>query len=198
MASGRVHARIAWLLFLPLAVAGGYLIVILDAWLGLGWLAGALAGVLITPDIDIEDSTYEERRLYRLARPFGILWQWLWFPYGALMAHRGLSHAYILGTLTRVAYLLYFVAPAVVLLYNALAATCGYPLGQIQAGYSQVQPLFWYGLVGAWCLQDAGHIFTDHHHRQATRLIRRLYTFRRLAWVPVVVIGFLFAYLFLR
>lgn len=196
MATGRTHARIAWVLLIPLGILGSYILVVVDTRLGIGWLIGSLAGIVITPDIDLETPTYEEWRFYRIAYPLGVLWQWLWFPYAAFMAHRGLSHIYLLGTLSRLLYLLYVVIPLVIMLINAISpyvgSTYGYQAGRISIEYANAGDLFWYGLIISWSIQDAGHIFTDHHHRQASKLRQFLRRANGLAWVPAMVILILF------
>lgn len=198
MSSGRVHAKIAWGLFLPLAIAGIYLLPFNRA-LGAGCMSGALAGVLITPDIDLEGITYEERRIYRLLYPLGLLWQWLWWPYGAVMQHRGLSHAFLLGTLTRLLYLVWVVIPV-----GAVAIELGYCLWTgssfdlLRISYAGVPSSFWWGLFLAWAAQDAAHIIADKHHWRVAMWKRR---FRpRHALLAVVAPGGLaiLLYLFLH
>ena len=66
-----------------------------------GFVAGYLVGSLwVTPDLDLA----ERKNTPRPAR----LWGWLrllWVPYGRLFRHRGLSHTWVVGPLTRVLYL---------------------------------------------------------------------------------------------
>ena len=52
--------------------------------------------VLLSPDLDLPDSDP--------AKSWGIL-RVIWRPYARVFKHRGLSHAPVLGTLTRVMYL---------------------------------------------------------------------------------------------
>ncbi|KIX84492.1 metal-binding protein [Thermus filiformis] len=53
---------------------------------------------LITPDLDLA-----EKRVRAKGR-WGVLGV-LWWPYGAVFRHRGLSHTWVLGPLTRLVYL---------------------------------------------------------------------------------------------
>ncbi|ADR37835.1 Protein of unknown function DUF2227, metal-binding protein (plasmid) [Oceanithermus profundus DSM 14977] len=66
-----------------------------------GFVAGYLLGSLwITPDLDLA----ERKNTPRPAR----LWGWLrllWIPYGRLFRHRGLSHTWVVGPITRILYL---------------------------------------------------------------------------------------------
>ena len=61
----------------------------------LSYLVGTF---LVTPDLDLA-----EKRVRAKGR-WGILGV-LWWPYGVLFRHRGLSHTWILGPLTRLLYL---------------------------------------------------------------------------------------------
>ena len=53
-------------------------------------IAGMLSGVFLTPDLDLAESR------------FGI-----WTLYGKLFKHRGISHVPVIGTLTRLVYILW-------------------------------------------------------------------------------------------
>jgi len=53
---------------------------------------------LITPDLDLADRTVQAKRRWG---PLG----WLWVPYGRMFSHRGLSHTWLVGPLTRLVYL---------------------------------------------------------------------------------------------
>lgn len=54
---------------------------------------------LVTPDLDLAENRMQARNNWGL---LGMLW----IPYGALFSHRGLSHTWIIGPLTRLIYLL--------------------------------------------------------------------------------------------
>ena len=67
---------------------------------------GCLAGILINPDLDIDDPT---RSHYVIGRwgmiAFG-LWYLLWYLYSRLFSHRSIwSHAPVVSTVIRVGYL---------------------------------------------------------------------------------------------
>jgi uncharacterized metal-binding protein len=61
----------------------------------LAYLAGTY---LLSPDLDLAEKGV------RAGRRWGVL-RLLWRPYGWLFRHRGLSHTWVLGPLTRLAYL---------------------------------------------------------------------------------------------
>lgn len=99
MPSGRVHETI------NLTVLGGGVVAYLvyggspgeprALALALAYLAGTF---LLSPDLDLaEKGTRSQRRW----GPLGLLWR----PYGRLFRHRGLSHTWVLGPLTRLGYL---------------------------------------------------------------------------------------------
>lgn len=64
-------------------------------------VSGILTGVVITPDMDLAENFKGE--------PF-------WYLYGRLFKHRGISHAPVVGTLTRVLYMVIFAAPVFLLM----------------------------------------------------------------------------------
>ena len=61
-------------------------------------LAFMVGTFLITPDLDLAENRMQARNNWGL---LGLLW----IPYGALFSHRGLSHTWLVGPLTRLAYL---------------------------------------------------------------------------------------------
>lgn len=63
--------------------------------LGLGYLLGTF---LLSPDLDLAEKGVRSLGYWG---PLG----WLWRPYGWLFRHRGLSHTWVLGPLTRIGYL---------------------------------------------------------------------------------------------
>ncbi len=62
-----------------------------------------LVGVfLITPDLDVQSKWVRPKRWW------GVL-GYLWWPYGIFSRHRGISHTWILGPLTRLLYLFFII-----------------------------------------------------------------------------------------
>ena len=53
---------------------------------------------LVTPDLDLAEQGVRAKTHWGL---FGLLW----IPYGAIFSHRGHSHSWIVGPLTRILYL---------------------------------------------------------------------------------------------
>lgn len=108
MPSGRAHESINLLAYGSAAVAYAYarqqgLTSEFDTLLApetlktftLSYLVGTF---LITPDMDLAENRMQARNNWGL---LGMLW----IPYGALFSHRGLSHSWLVGPLTRLVYL---------------------------------------------------------------------------------------------
>lgn len=112
MSSGKVHAAA------NLVVLGATLYVVaprLPVDLAVGATVGAIAGLLCTPDLDMEEMTHEEYRMVRWFGWFGYLWSALWHGYAITHSHRGRSHAPITGTLGRWCYLAIRLSPLIAL-----------------------------------------------------------------------------------
>ncbi|MDV6374565.1 metal-binding protein [Deinococcus arenicola] len=76
-------------------------------------LAFAAGTFLLSPDLDLADGHVNSKRY----------WGWLgflWVPYGKLFKHRGLSHSWVLGPLTRLAYLALLITLIVGVLRSAV------------------------------------------------------------------------------
>ena len=104
MANGTTHGRIT-LVLAPLT-AVSTLLVTQSITLAAIATVGVLAGLIIEPDLDIDQITMSERRVYNLWSPLGTLWRLVWLPYAAIIPHRSpLSHWPIVGTGGRLLYL---------------------------------------------------------------------------------------------
>jgi uncharacterized metal-binding protein len=73
---------------------------------------------LVTPDLDLAEQGVRAKSNWGL---LGLLW----IPYGALFSHRGLSHTWLVGPLTRLIYML-IVALALSYVASAVAPFFGY------------------------------------------------------------------------
>lgn len=120
MPSGRVHEAI------NLAVLGGGAVVYLayggspEDPQGLAFTLAYLAGTfLLSPDLDLAEKGTRSQRRWGL---LGLLWR----PYGWLFRHRGLSHTWVLGPLTRLGYLAALLG-GLFLLAQGVAAHLGMP-----------------------------------------------------------------------
>lgn len=93
-----------------------------------GFIVGGLTGLVMSPDLDQAEG-WGSKQLYRGGRLFGRWWVWYWWPYGKMSKHRGLSHAPIIGTLTRVAYGLPWFLPLLVATFFYWPLTVAWLLG---------------------------------------------------------------------
>jgi len=109
--------------------------------------AGLGVGAVVTPDLDMQQRTEEERRMGRIP-VVGWLWRALWWPYAAAIPHRAwLSHGIVIGTLGRAAYLALWAQIAL--------ALAGRPAWLAERWW------LWVWLLPGWMLQDLAHAVLD-------------------------------------
>lgn len=101
--SGRVHTLINLATFA--ALAGGAVYAQRAGLLGFTpaqaatFATGFFVGTfLLSPDLDLAEGQVNSKRAWG---PLGFLW----VPYGRMFSHRGLSHSWLVGPLTRLVYL---------------------------------------------------------------------------------------------
>ena len=102
MPSGKIHSA------LTLSTASGviapYAIVQVggNPWM---YVAGCLAGIMVMPDMDVDNGNISDYYIRKIFRPAQWLWRLFWTPYALLIPHRhNISHFPILGTLIRIGY----------------------------------------------------------------------------------------------
>lgn len=116
MANGITHGRIT-IVLAPVTAVSTYLITQSSSLAAIATV-GTIAGLVLEPDLDIDQITMSERRVYNLWSPLGTLWRWCWLPYAYSIPHRSiLSHLPILGTAIRLLYL-WLVVTAVVTIFS--------------------------------------------------------------------------------
>jgi len=103
MPGGKIHSAIT------LATASGviapYAIVQLNGNPYL-YLLGCAVGLLVTPDLDLNEGNISDTMLRRIFPPVQWLWRTIWTPYSLLIPHRSpLSHFPFLGTILRIGYI---------------------------------------------------------------------------------------------
>jgi uncharacterized metal-binding protein len=128
-------------------------------------VAFAAGTFLLSPDLDLAEGRVDSKRHWGL---LGVLW----VPYGLLFRHRGLSHSWVLGPLTRLLYValmaalvlgvLRYVAPSVALpgIPQSVSVTV---LGPLVTGYYASQ---WLHLI-------ADGVRPDHGLTRSVRKVRR-------------------------
>jgi uncharacterized metal-binding protein len=155
MPSGTTHARAT----VALAAVAGYMAYSLGHPTPevLALSGGALAGVVLTPDLDVDVGCISNRIIRRSGGKVpGKLWALYWRPYGKLMPHRSnLSHLPVVSTAIRLLYLA--LLPA--LLYW-LATAAGFAAGQ--AITAPVLPAWGWWAFGGLVLADTLHYLMDH------------------------------------
>lgn len=72
--------------------------------------AGAFCGVILTPDLDVDDGTISEHFVRSVSNIAQKVWWIYWYPYRRIMKHRSfLSHFPVVSTLIRVVYAFWWV-----------------------------------------------------------------------------------------
>lgn len=109
-----------------------------------GYLAGGFVGMLfLSPDIDLEES--------RPSRRWGPL-SVIWAPYRMTHPHRGASHSWVYGPISRLAYLALIAAPVLALL--------GIPPLEVAQQIPSHLDKLWPGLVG-YLVSQWAHLVQD-------------------------------------
>lgn len=159
MSDGKTHGKITVTLA-PVAAAGAFYFSgsITQAAVAMG---GCLFGLLVDPDLDIENITASELRVFSLFGLFiGKLWVLFWLPYAKVIEHRDrLSHGFLLGTFGRVAYL-YSMAICIVTLLGHLT---GYEMLLTERFIYFIYEHRNYALyfLAGLVLSDTGHLVAD-------------------------------------
>jgi len=106
MPDGNIHSM-ATILVAGAAGFGSFHLGILDQPHAMALAGGALAGLLLTPDLDVDTGSNSDDWARRVGgRLPGLLWWLAWRPYAALVPHRSpLSHFPMVGTVLRLGYL---------------------------------------------------------------------------------------------
>ncbi len=178
MPSGRVHNLINLAVYAGLSAAALYFtqtqaVVITPAQaltFTLGYGAGTL---LLSPDLDLSQGQVDSKRRWG---PLGFLW----VPYGMAFSHRGLSHTWILGPLTRLAYLALIAALIWGLVYALVPHTLlpsswvhpSFPVNHQFLGLKVAYPLLAGYYLSQWLHLTADGIRPDHGLRHGGRKAR--------------------------
>lgn len=134
-----------------------------DIGLGLAAAVGCLIGLVVDPDLDCNSTlslmNASRWRMMKLWRPLGYVWFVIWWPYGKWFYHRGISHTPIIGTATRIMYLL--LLPVSV---SSGAILMGYdlsmPLMDLH-GWLRGHALYIFFVLFGLCLSDFAHWAMD-------------------------------------
>ncbi|MCA9838250.1 MAG: metal-binding protein [Trueperaceae bacterium] len=115
----------------------------------LSYLVGSF---LVTPDLDLAENNVRAKRHWGL---LGLLW----VPYGTMFNHRGMSHTWILGPLTRLVYMA-VVGLALAYAITFLAPYFGYQV-QFQAQLSSNWQELALGALLGYYLSQWLHLIAD-------------------------------------
>lgn len=115
----------------------------------LSYLVGTF---LVTPDLDLAESNVRSKSNWGL---LGLLW----VPYGSMFAHRGMSHTWFIGPLTR---LIYMVVVGLGLSYMAtvVAPYFGYEI-RIETQLEKNWPELALGALAGYYLSQWLHLIAD-------------------------------------
>lgn len=106
MSSGRVHLKASLTLSAGFAI-GAMLTVNPKLLICAG---GSLAGILLTPDLDVDKTYIGDKIIEERVGWFGKrVWMWLWKPYKTSFKHgRFASHFPVFSTFTRLSYIYFW------------------------------------------------------------------------------------------
>ncbi|MFK7604195.1 metal-binding protein [Deinococcus sp. SM5_A1] len=127
-------------------------------------VAFAAGTFLLSPDLDLADGHVDSKRY----------WGWLgfvWVPYGKLFRHRGLSHSWVIGPLTRLAYLALLITLIVGVLRYAVP-TLTLPTIPQPISLKFILPLVLGYFLSQWLHLIADGIRPDHGFRQGARRLK--------------------------
>lgn len=179
MASGRTHETVNLVALGAIAVGYGYGVVqghaadldlIAPPPFRLAFVLSYLVGTfLVTPDLDLAENRVRAKSNWGL---LGLLW----VPYGALFKHRGLSHSWLVGPLTRLAYLA-LLGLATSYLLSLVGPYLGYTFSfetRVAGEWRELAlgALFGYYL-SQWLHLVADGVWPDHGRKRGSRKRRR-------------------------
>jgi uncharacterized metal-binding protein len=167
MADGKTHARVATTVLVVGAATAIYTAAKVPSLrpLVVPFCLGLVNGLIVTPDIDIDQGvTHEEARWKRLpivGTPTFLAFTTFWYPYSLVMPHRGMSHTLILGTATRFLYQFFWI----IFWWATIMAWWHSQSPQsFLAPYSadmNALLIFFVPFFTGWCLQDVWHLVYD-------------------------------------
>lgn len=115
MPSGRIHTS-ASILAAGIGVALINGLTKTPTGLAIGYLTGCLAGLVITPDLDMINQTVAHRNIRHFFRSIAALWRLIWLPYAILIPHRSVFITFPLGFNDR--RLIYLGVPGALVAYT--------------------------------------------------------------------------------
>lgn len=184
MPSGRIHNLINIAVYAGLSATSLYLThtqgVVITPAQALSFTVGYGVGTfMLSPDLDLAEGHVDSKRRWGLLG-------FLWVPYGMMFSHRGLSHTWVLGPLTRLAYLTLMVLLIWGLLHVLLPAglrwpwlesvglkLSAWPFTHQFLGFKVAYPLLGGYYLSQWLHLAADGVRPDHGLRHGGRKLRR-------------------------
>lgn len=131
-------------------------------------ITGLTIATIITPDMDLEGTTYTERAVRKIPL-IGTIWQVQWYLYTLWWRHRGYSHNLFLGTIGRAFWLIGIIIFAIIVysgfvhvilnelfLLNIVLPNISYFIGKNVAYINCILLI----IIG-WYLNDWNHYLLD-------------------------------------
>ncbi|WP_027482067.1 metal-binding protein [Deinococcus pimensis] len=124
----------------------------------LGFTVGFFVGTfLLSPDLDLAEQNVNSKRAWGF---LGVLW----VPYGMMFSHRGWSHSWLVGPLTRLVYLALIVG-LVVGLVRLVLPGAALPSLPVRLDWPVALPLLAGYYVSQWLHLIADGVRPDHKMR---------------------------------
>lgn len=174
MADGASHSRFGKLIIAGDAALATYGVYRTDGLItpsfAIGTVVGSVLGWLMPPDLDLPMRTYDEWRVLKRLPHFGKLWVGFWASYGQMFDHRKISHRFILGTISRMLWIVRHVILSIffVMFYAAMGYISIERLPNVALWFHPRD--FWLGIFIGWVIQDGGHLFLDGELRLIPRI----------------------------
>ncbi|TSA87938.1 hydrolase [Deinococcus detaillensis] len=133
-------------------------------------VAYAVGTFLLSPDLDLAEGRVDSKRRWG---PLGFIW----VPYGRMFSHRGLSHTWLLGPLTRLVYLgliALLLYSALLLVWPKLHWPASWPATTSSPSLEVLLPLALGYYVSQWLHLIADGIRPDHGMRRSQQKFRKL------------------------
>lgn len=163
MSSGKVHTTASLMLTGTLCATG-----LLNGNIALIWSAtGALCGVMLTPDLDVDSGTIHNQYIRSNMGVFASkIWDGLWYFYRKSLKHGGpLSHFPVISTLGRVLYLYFFLIVLPTYLLSWIAPlNVSSELAWWTAKFANLQPVL-IGLMGSDFIHWGLDVLTTEHKK---------------------------------
>ncbi len=123
------------------------------------YIAGAMVGVMLTPDHDVDGGNFTDTIIRRVSPIAQKVWRMFWTPYALILPHRGkLSHFPVLSTLVRLGYILLVLNLVMWVIWLVFKAI---------GGDNTVSFVFWWNNSFFW-----GLVHVDTLHWAADQLIK--------------------------